>query len=155
MDLQRRDTLKAGGSLAVFGMLMAAGLIGPGTTLAAQGREAFEAKTIADALARLGAGRRPAASADVWLNVPDLADNGAVVTAQVISHIPGTEQIAILIEKNPYMLAAVFDFSEGTLPEIDTRLRIAESCDVYAVVKANGAFYYARKGVRVTLGGCA
>ncbi|HRP75223.1 MAG TPA: thiosulfate oxidation carrier protein SoxY [Rhodocyclaceae bacterium] len=154
MDLQRRDTLKAGGSLAVFGMLMAAGLISPGTAMAAQGREAFEAKTIADAFARLGAGS-PAESADVWLNVPDIADNGAVVTAQVMSHIPGTEQIAILIEKNPYMVAAIFDFPEGTIPEIDTRLRIAESCDVYAVVKANGAFHYARKGVRVTLGGCA
>lgn len=153
MDLQRRNTLKAAGSLTVFGMLMAAGLIKPGTAMAAAGREAFEAKTIEEALALLGADK-PVDSADVWLSIADIADNGAVVPIEIISHVPGTEQVAILIEKNPRMVAGIFDFPAGTLPEVQTRLRIAESGDVYAVVRANGKFHYARKAVRVTLGGC-
>jgi sulfur-oxidizing protein SoxY len=153
MDLQRRNTFKAVGGLTVFGMLMAAGLIKPGTAMAAAGREAFEAKTIDEALKLLGADA-PTESADVWLSLPDIADNGAVVAVEVISHVPNTTQMTILIDKNPRMVAGIFDFPDGTLAEIHTRLRIAESGEVYAVAMADGKFHYSRKAVRVTMGGC-
>ncbi len=153
MDVQRRETLKAGGSLALFGMLAAAGLIRPGVAGAAGDREVFKATTIAEAFASLGADS-PKESAEIVIGIADIAENGAVVPADLISRIPGTDQAAILIEKNPYMVAAIFDIPEGTLAEFKTNLRIAESCDVYAVVRANGSFHFAKKAVRVTAGGC-
>ena len=44
--------------------------------------------------------------------------------------------------------------SPSTLPELQTRVKMAETSNVYAVVKADGKFYYAVKEIKVTLGGC-
>jgi sulfur-oxidizing protein SoxY len=72
----------------------------------------------------------------------------------VTSTIPKTESIAILIEKNPNTLAAVFDIPAGTDPSISTRVKMAQTSNIYALVKADGKFYVASKEVKVTLGGC-
>ena len=59
----------------------------------------------------------PAQSKDiVFVPTPDIAENGAVVPVGITSNIPKTESIAILVEKNPNMLAAVFDIPPGTEP---------------------------------------
>jgi sulfur-oxidizing protein SoxY len=72
----------------------------------------------------------------------------------VVSNLPNTEQISIMIEKNPNMLAATFDIPAGTLPDVQTRVKMGQTSDVYAVVKADGKFYMAKKEIKVTLGGC-
>ena len=72
----------------------------------------------------------------------------------ITSNIPKTESIAILIEKNPNMLAAVFDIPPGTEPSISTRVKMGQSSNVYALVKADGKYYVASKEIKVTLGGC-
>ena len=43
---------------------------------------------------------------------------------------------------------------EGTDPFVNTRVKLAESSKVYALVKADGKYYYAAKEVKVTIGGC-
>lgn len=153
MDLQRRNALKAGGSLAALGLLAAAGVGRASAPVTDAYRKAFSARTTDEAFARLGAGS-PTPSADVRLSLPDIADNGAMVPIEVVSDLPNTEQVAIVIDRNPFPVAAIFDFPEGTLPQIQTRLRIAESGEVHVVVRADGAFHYASKMVRVTIGGC-
>ena len=70
------------------------------------------------------------------------------------SAIPKTESIAILIEKNPNMLAASFDIPAGTDPSVSTRVKMGQSSNVYALVKADGKYYVATKEIKVTLGGC-
>ncbi|ENO89464.1 thiosulfate oxidation carrier protein SoxY [Thauera linaloolentis] len=153
MDHQRRDTLKAGGGLGVFGLLVAAGVIKPELAQAAWNAQAFEARSLEAAFGALGAGK-PAASDGVLITSPDIAENGAVVPVGVVSNIPGTEYIAIMVEKNPYMLAASFIIPEGTVAELQTRVKMSQTSDVHALVKANGKFYTSRKEVKVTLGGC-
>lgn len=153
MDQQRRDTLKAGGSFGLFGLLVAAGLIRPELAEAAWNKGAFEARSLDAAFAALGAGK-PADSADILITAPDIAENGAVVPIGVTSKLPRTEQIAILVEKNPYMLAANFEIPAGTAADIQTRIKMGQTADVYALVKADGKFLVARKEVKVTLGGC-
>jgi len=37
---------------------------------------------------------------------------------------------------------------------VQTRVKMGQTSDVYAVVKADGKFYMAKKEVKVTLGGC-
>ena len=52
------------------------------------------------------------------------------------------------------MLAASFTLPEGTLADVQTRVKMGQTSDVYAVVKANGKFFIAKKEIKVTLGGC-
>ena len=100
-------------------------------------------------------GSTPVQSKDVtFVATPDIAENGAVVPVSVVSALPKTESIAILIEKNPNMLAAVFDIPQGTDPSITTRVKMAQTSNVYALVKADGKYYMASKEIKVTLGGC-
>ena len=70
------------------------------------------------------------------------------------SSIPKTESIAILVEKNPNVLAASFDIPAGTDPSVTTRIKMGQSSNVYALVKADGKYYVASKEIKVTLGGC-
>ena len=155
MNGKRREVLKTGGGLTLLSLVMAAGWLRPGDALAADwNKAAFEAKTLDDTMKALG-GSAPAQSKDVaFVNTPDIAENGAVVPIGIVSSIPKTESIAILIEKNPNMLAAVFDIPAGTDPAISTRVKMGQSSNVYALVKADGKYFAALKEIKVTLGGC-
>jgi sulfur-oxidizing protein SoxY len=154
MDVQRRQALKAGGGIGLYGLLLAAGWITPGQAHAAGwNKAAFEAKTLDSALQALNAGK-PADSKEIVFNAPDIAENGAVVPVGVVSNLPKTESIAILIEKNPNMLAASFDLPEGTDGSVTTRVKMGQTSNVYALVKAEGKYYWASKEIKVTLGGC-
>jgi sulfur-oxidizing protein SoxY len=162
MDRQRRTVLKTGGSAGMLAFLAAAGWLQPGLALAqaaAQGadgwnKSAFDTRNVADTMKALG-GTEPAQSKDItFFQTPDIAENGAVVPVGITSNIPKTESIAILIEKNPNTLAAVFDVPPGTDPTITTRVKMGQSSNIYAVVKADGKYYMAAKEVKVTLGGC-
>lgn len=153
MNLQRREALKAGGGLGLFGLLAAAGLITPGQARAEWNKAAFDAKTIEETLKALGAGT-PANSTDIQLTAPDIAENGSVVPVGVVSTLAGVEAIAILIEKNPNPLAASFVLPAGTEPAVQTRVKMGQTSDVYALVKVGGQFLMAKKEIKVTLGGC-
>jgi sulfur-oxidizing protein SoxY len=154
MNEMRRSTLKAGGSAGLLALLAAAGIVRPGEVLAADwNKAAFEMKTTQDALKALGASG-PGSSADIVIRAADIAENGAVVPVGVESRIPGTQSIAILIDKNPSALAASFDIPAGTEPSVTTRVKMGQTSDVFALVKANGKFYVAKKEIKVTLGGC-
>ena len=52
------------------------------------------------------------------------------------------------------MLAAVFDIPAGTEPSLSTRVKMGQTSNVYALVKADGKYYVASKEIKVTLGGC-
>ena len=155
MDDKRRDVLKKGGGLTLLALVAAAGWLKPGDASAqAWNKGAFEAKTMDEAMKALGGGT-PAQSKDVtFVSTPDIAENGAVVPIGVASSLPKTESIAILVEKNPNMLAASFEIPPGTEPSISTRVKMGQSSNVYALVKADGKYYVATKEIKVTLGGC-
>jgi sulfur-oxidizing protein SoxY len=145
--------LKSSGGLGLLSLMAAAGLL-PGFASAEEwNKAAFSAKSVDDVIKLLG-GSAPQQSDQVILNGPEIAENGAVVPLEISSNLPGTESIAILIEKNPNTLAASFTIPPGTLPDIQTRVKMNETCDVYAVVKSDGKFFYAAKEIKVTLGGC-
>jgi sulfur-oxidizing protein SoxY len=152
--VDRRDVLKAGGGASVFVLAVAAGLIKPEDAFAQEwNKAAFEAKSVADALKALGGGGSTE-SGDIVFDAPDIAENGSVVPLSVESRLPGTKSIAILIEKNPNALSADFDIPAGTDPFIGTRVKMAETSKVYAVVAADGKYFHAVKEIKVTIGGC-
>jgi sulfur-oxidizing protein SoxY len=154
MNTGRREVLKSGGGLSLLALLGAAGWLKPEAAHADWNKAAFEAKTMDETLKAFG-GTTPAQSKDIaFVSTPDIAENGAVVPIGVTSNIPKTERIAILVEKNPNMLAASFDLPAGTEPAVTTRVKMGQSSNVYALVKADGKFYVAQKEIKVTLGGC-
>ncbi len=152
-DLIRRKALKTGSSLALFGVLGAIGLIRPGLAHAEWKKAAFEAKTMEEALATLGVAAAES-SAAIHLSVPEIAENGAVVPVTVTGSLARMEQISILVDKNPNMLAAHFVFPEGTEGFVTTRVKMSQTATVIALVKADGKFYRVSKEVKVTAGGC-
>ena len=154
MDTRRRAVLKAGGGTGVLALAAAAGLIKPGEAFAQQwNKAAFETKSFADTLKALG-GSGSTESAQIQITAPDIAENGAVVPITIESAVPRTDTIAILIEKNPSTLSADFEIPAGTDPFITTRVKMAETSNIYAVVKADGKYFHAVKEIKVTLGGC-
>ncbi|AKJ28959.1 sulfur-oxidizing protein SoxY [Caldimonas brevitalea] len=148
----RRQFLQSGASTAVLGLAASAGLL-PAAAQAAWSKAAFEAKGLAEVAKALG-GAAPVESAEVQLNAPEIAENGNVVRVAASSSLPGTTQVAILVEKNPNTLAAVFDVVDGTEANFATNIKMSQTSKVYALVKAGDKYHYAVKEVKVTLGGC-
>ncbi|MCW5635242.1 MAG: thiosulfate oxidation carrier protein SoxY [Rubrivivax sp.] len=146
----RRDVLAT--SAKVASLMAAAGLLP--ATAHAWDKAAFEAKTLADVAKAFGA-QAPAANAGVTISGPDIAENGAVVPVGCSTTLPGVKRLAILVEKNPNALAAVFDVTDAVEPSFSTRVKMGQSSNVYAVaLMADGRSLYAQKEIKVTLGGC-
>jgi sulfur-oxidizing protein SoxY len=147
----RRETLKQGAQVA--GLLAATGLF-PQFAQAAWNTGAFEAKNVADVMKAFGASA-PAASTSVTLTAPDIAENGAVVPMGVATTLPNVKHMLVLVEKNPSTLVAKFDVTDAVDANFLTRAKMGQSSDVYAVaITADGKAHYAKKEVKVTLGGC-
>ena len=148
MQHERREFLK------LLSLMAAAGLLPAGVARAEEwNKAAFETKNMSELVKALSGGA-PQQSDQVLLIGPEIAENGAVVPLELESKLPGTESFAILIEKNPNVLAGTFTIPKGTLPWVQTRVKMAETCNVYLLVKADGKYYYALKEIKVTLGGC-
>ena len=153
MNNQRRNVLKSGSGAALLGMLAAAGIINPGMALADWNKAAFYAKSMADTLKALGvAGTTD--SKDVQVTGPDIAENGAVVPVGVTSTLPNVSMVAILVEKNPNALAASFTLPADTEANVQTRIKMGQTSNIYALVKSGDKFFMATKEIKVTLGGC-
>jgi sulfur-oxidizing protein SoxY len=132
---------------------LAIGLVRPLAALAAWNKEAFGAKTAADALKNLGvAGAAP--SGELHIEAPQIAENGAVVPIEISSSIPDTSALIVVIEKNPFPLAARFDFKEGAAPFVKVNVKMGETSDVRVIAEAGGKHYAASKEIKVTIGGC-
>jgi sulfur-oxidizing protein SoxY len=117
-------------------------------------KAAFDAKTIADLMKAMG-GATPAESKDVTLTAPDIAENGAVVPLGASTTLAGVKTLLILVEKNPNTLAASFEVTDAVEASVSTRVKMGQSSDVYAVaLTADGKALFAKKEVKVTLGGC-
>ena len=137
----------------LLGALLAALLQPLAALAAAWNKEAFGAKSAADALQGIGAaGAVP--SADLAIDAPQIAENGAVVPIEITSNIAGTTSIAVVVEKNPFPLASVFEFKDGALPYVRLNLKLGETTDVRVIAQAGGRRYSASKEIKVTIGGC-
>ncbi len=153
MPKNRRTFLKLTGGAGALIAAVAAGLIPSRSAWSAWNKPGFESKALADALKSLGAANATV-SKEIAITAPDIAENGSVVPVAVTSKIPNTESISILAEKNPFPLAASFDVSNGGEPYVSTRLKMGQTSDVWAVVKADGKYFTAKKEVKITIGGC-
>ena len=94
-------------------------------------------------------------SAHVMLTAPKIAENGGQVRVAVQATLDNVEWISLLVEKNPLPMTSQFLTLGRSEPYVETNLKVRETSNVIAVVKAGNQFYSASQEVRVTAGGCA
>ena len=154
MIASRREILSH--SAKVASLMLAAGLLTQAAQAAgpAAGKGAFDAKTLADLVKALGYSA-PVESKDVSITAPDIAENGAVVPLGASTTLASVKQIMLLVEKNPTVLAALFNLTPDIESALSTRVKMGQSSNVYAVaVTQDNKVFFALKEVKVTLGGC-
>ena len=151
-DCARRTVLKGLGGLAGLGLIDAL-IVSRAFAAETWPQDAFRQKSEADALKTLY-GHSAEASDKVSLDAPEIAENGAVVPVAVTSTLPKVTGIAILVLENPFTLAAAYKIPEGTQATVASRLKMAKTSKVVAIVESDGKLYSASKEVKVTVGGC-
>jgi sulfur-oxidizing protein SoxY len=156
-DSARRMILKG----AVAGGLAGLGLTGGMLTSVyadADAKEwpanAFKEKDEAAVLKDLYGKTAATASDKINLDAPEIAENGAVVPIAVTSTLPKVTGIAILVLENPNILAAAYKIPDGTEAAAASRLKMAKTSKVVAIVESDGKLFSATKEVKVTVGGC-
>lgn len=151
--MQRRDFLATSSGATALALAAASGFA-PAQAADAPGWNpaAFNAKSLAEVAEALGATGAPLESPDVTLQAPELAGNGSIVRVSARSALAGTTQIALLVEKNPVALAALFEIPAGTEAQVATNLKMARTSRVYALAKVGEQYLYAFREVKVTLG---
>ena len=153
--MKRRIFLK--NSLATSAAVIAAnaGLLIPTSVLADWNKKAFTAKTTDEAVNSVFGSSNTTESGDIQLKAPAIAENGAVTPVTVdASALDGVESIAILASKNPQPLVCEYTFAAGAVGYVSTRIKMGQTMNVIAVVKAGGKLFKAQQEVKVTIGGC-
>ncbi|MGC9385993.1 MAG: thiosulfate oxidation carrier protein SoxY [Hydrogenovibrio sp.] len=153
--MKRRSFLKGTLATGAAAVAVNAGLLTPSTVLAAWNKKAFEAKTTDDALNAVYGTASAASSGDIQLGAPAIAENGAVTPIKVdATKMTGVESISILASKNPMPMVCEYNFSGPAMGFVSTRIKMGETQNVIAIVKAGGKLYKAEQEVKVTIGGC-
>ena len=158
----RRSVLRAAGWLGLATVATRVGLA-PGPARA-QGmpKDLVPEEKVEETLKRLFGNRpiRDAAGA-IKLDLPLIAENGAVVQAAVEVQSPMTpadhvKTIYIISDKNRRPMNAKFTLTPLTgAAVIGTNLRLGETTDVRAIAElSNGTLLQAKREVKVTVGGC-
>jgi sulfur-oxidizing protein SoxY len=150
MPATRRDLLKT--ALAV-GAITQTGLLSARARAVASA-EPFAARTPEAVISALYGDSVSQPSGDIEIDVPGLAEDGAVVPLKVNVRVRGVDSIAVIAGKNPIPLIASFTLGPGVIPFLTTRIKLAESSEVIVVARAEGKLYRASRFVRVVAGGC-
>tara|TARA_R110002050_G_scaffold9504_1_gene33140 strand:+ start:288741 stop:289229 length:489 start_codon:yes stop_codon:yes gene_type:complete len=155
---QRRTILKGVISASTLALVAASGLLLPQRVLAHWPMDAFNAKTLEDALMALLGHAEIVDDSVVQFKVgspPSYAVNGASVPIEIQSSLKNIERILVLVEKNPNPLAMSLDFSPAVKLPFKSMIKISEDSFVIAVISAGGKLYKTSRMVEVDIGGCA
>jgi sulfur-oxidizing protein SoxY len=116
---------------------------------------AFAAKTETEAEQELYAGASITDSSAIRLELPALAEDGAVVPLTIETDLPAVESISVFSEKNPFPLIARFEYGASAVGGyISAHIKLAEPTYVTVIAQSQGRLYRARKFVTVVKGGC-
>ncbi|MGR9105631.1 MAG: thiosulfate oxidation carrier protein SoxY [Gammaproteobacteria bacterium] len=115
---------------------------------------AFAEQSVEQLLTRLAGDLEIQGSDRIELNIPDVAEDGAIVPITVASSLDEVHWVAVIGEKNPIPLIARFHFAAGAECFVQARIKLAESARVIVLVNADNQMYSMEKFVRVTVGGC-
>ena len=152
--MKRRVFLKGTLASSAVAVAVGAGLLSPRKVLAAWPANAFEAKSIQEALKGSLGSDLTEPTDDIEIKAPEIAENGAVVPVTVSTKLANPESITIIAEGNQTPLAATFMLTPNTTGMVATRIKMGKTSNVIAVGRSGGKLYSARKELKVTIGGC-
>lgn len=148
--MRRRDFLYSCG-LSLFRI---AGLFFPRLALANWPAERFSQTEFGLQFERVYAGLRVVDSELVEIELPETAEDGAVVPLTLSSAQSSIRRFDIWVEKNPTPLAMQLELSPGVAPYMTARIKMAESCHVVVMADFEGRWLRRRRWVNVMHGGC-
>ena len=90
----------------------------------------------------------------VMVDAPEIAENGATVPVKISTDLDNVEWISIMGDKNPRPWISRFYFHGKSKPFVSTRIKLRETSNIVAIVKADGKLYSSKLSVKVTAGGC-
>ena len=154
MNMLRRKFIKTAAFVGATVTVASGALLMPQRAIGAYAKAAFEAKDIDGALNSIYGTAQHSASGAIKLKAPDIAENGAVVPVTVSSDMGNVDSITILASANASPLTSTYSLTSACEPFVSTRIKMAQTADVIAVVKADGKLYSTSKEVKVTIGGC-
>lgn len=115
----------------------------------------FDTETEPDAVKAFFGDTPVAESADVMIKAPLQAENGAVVPIKVTTTLADAETIAIMVEKNPAPFITAVNLQPGSSGGLfSARIKMGQTSNVSAYVKAGGKIHLASQEIKVTVGGC-
>ncbi len=91
---------------------------------------------------------------NVTIEAPEIAENGATVPVKVSTDLGNVEWISIFGDKNPRPWISRFYFHGKSKPFVSTRIKLRETSNIVAIVKADGKLFTTKSAVKVTAGGC-
>ncbi len=99
--------------------------------------------------------QRADASTDdrITIEAPDTAENGASVPITVNAAIDDIQSVSVFSEKNDVPLVAHYEFLGENHAYVSTRIKMADTGNVTAVVKSGNGLYKASRSVNVPVGG--
>ena len=149
----RRRFVKAVAGTATLAAAGAAGLA-PAAAHAAWPKEAFAAAKTKETLEALFGTSSATESTAIRFTMPEIAENGSQVPFAIETTLPGVDAISVLAEENPRPLAASARFEPAAVPFLKSRLKLAKTQNLVAVVRSEGKLYTRTLNVKVTIGGC-
>ena len=141
--MQRRTLLKLGLAQISAGMLLA-----PVSVIGAYPAPVFRAKEAQQALTEMFGTVDIAENSQIRIETPPVARDGKRVQVKVLSTLPDTESIALVVESNETPFTAYFKIFE---PQtfVTTRIRVEDSGELLVVVRANGQLFTRRHPLRI------
>ena len=121
---------------------------------AARPAAAFAASDLDEAIKAMYGDQRLQADPRVAIAIANFVDNGAIVPIEVAITSPEVRAVTLLAADNPVPLLCRFEFGEGTLAFIATRIKLAKSTRVVAIAETGAGLLFAEHDVGVGKGGC-
>ncbi|MGR8931180.1 MAG: thiosulfate oxidation carrier protein SoxY [Gammaproteobacteria bacterium] len=93
-------------------------------------------------------------STDIHIDLPEIAENGAVVPITISTNLERISKLFLWVEKNPTPLIAELEFDESAAIFVTARIKMAESGFVTVIAQQGEALLRRQKWVDVMQGGC-
>jgi len=154
MSISRRAFIGAAAGTAVVSTSFGMGVMMPRFVRAALPEQTFFASSPAAAISAVLGTDQASSDAAVELKIPSMVETADVVPMAVDTTLNDVESITIVADENPNPIIAHYRLTPQLWPYIATRVRLAKSGNVHALVRADGTLHRATKHVDVSIGGC-
>ena len=145
--MRRRTLLRAGLPAGLAGALL------PAAAWAEYPTKAFLAKEAPEALREVFGTADIGDSDKIEIEAPHIASDASMVPVRIRSGFANTESISLVVAANESPFTAYFRLYDSQ-NFVSTRIRMADTSELLAVVKADGMLHTSRRSVRVGRNRC-